>query len=48
MKNLFRIFFFYNIFIICKAGIHWGFSMSIHDLQIDSVNSSPEARKHFI
>ncbi len=30
------------------AGIHWGFAMSMHDMQFDSINSSPEAKKHFL
>ena len=31
-----------------KAGSHWGFSMSIHDMQTDPINSSPEAKAHFM
>ncbi|KRX01190.1 hypothetical protein PPERSA_03694 [Pseudocohnilembus persalinus] len=30
------------------AGIHWGFAMSLHDQQFDSIRSSFEAKRHFL
>ncbi|KAM3129780.1 hypothetical protein pb186bvf_018171 [Paramecium bursaria] len=31
-----------------QSGIHWGFAMSMHEQQMDSINSSKEARIHFL